>query len=390
MRKYIGLYKEELLQQVLPFWMKYSRDKKNGGYFTCLGREGDVYDTDKFVWLQGREVWCFSHMYNHVDPDPAWLEMAVQGARFLLDHGRDAGGNWYFSLTAEGQPLVQPYNIFSDCFAAMAFASLDKSLPGEGYGEVALATFENILRRQKNWKGAYNKTFPGTREMKSFSLPMILCNLSLEMEHLLGKQRVDAFMPGVIQEVMEVFYRPELRLIVETVMEDGRLLDSAEGRVINPGHGLEAMWFIMDLGQRFGDPGLVRRAVEISLDILEYGWDATFGGIFYFLDRKGSPPQQLEWDQKLWWVHAEALVALAKGFALTGDKRCLHWFEKVHVYTWEHFRDPAYGEWFGYLSRRGEVLTPLKGGKWKGCFHIPRALFQVYTTLEKVGVPVIS
>jgi len=118
------------------------------------------------------------------------------------------------------------------------------------------------------------------------------------------------------------------------------------------------------------------------LRTLEYGWDNDFDGIFYFLDIKGNPPQQLEWDQKLWWVHIETLISLIKGYALTKNEECLTWFEKVHDYTWSHFADPEHGEWFGYLNRRGEVLLPLKGGKWKGCFHVPRGLYQVWKTLE--------
>ena len=100
------------------------------------------------------------------------------------------------------------------------------------------------------------------------------------------------------------------------------------------------------------------------------------------MDRNGCPPQQLEWDQKLWWVHIETLISLLKGYRLTGDKRCLEWFEKVHDYTWTHFKDSEYPEWFGYLNRQGEVLLPLKGGKWKGCFHVPRGLYQCWKTLE--------
>jgi N-acylglucosamine 2-epimerase len=107
--------------------------------------------------------------------------------------------------------------------------------------------------------------------------------------------------------------------------------------------------------------------------------------IFYFLYIKGNPPQQLEWDQKLWWVHIETLISLIKGYALTGNEKCLSWFEKVHEYTWSHFADPEHKEWFGYLNRRGEVLLPLKGGKWKGCFHVPRWLYQVWKTLETLG-----
>lgn len=382
MADYAPFYKQELLDNVLPFWLAHSQDVENGGYFTCLDREGKVYDTDKFMWLQGREVWCFSYMYNRVAPNPEWLKMALHGADFMEKYGRDRDGNWYFSLTAGGQPLVQPYNIFSDCFATMAFAALDKACPNDRYKRLALDTFQNILRRRHNWKGVYNKAYPGTRPLKNFSLPMILCNLALELEHLLGKEEVDRFIPEVLHEVMEVFYQPDKGLILENVFEDGSFCDSFEGRLLNPGHAIEAMWFIMDLGKRTSDEGLIKKATDIMLRTLEHGWDKEHGGIFYFLDVKGAPPQQLEWDQKLWWVHVEALVALAKGYALTRDERCRKWFEKVHQYTWTHFKDPDFGEWYGYLNRRGEVLLPLKGGKWKGCFHIPRALYQVWHTLE--------
>lgn len=57
------LYKNELLENVLPFWLNHSQDLEFGGYYTCLNRNGDVFDTDKFIWLQGREVWLFSMLY---------------------------------------------------------------------------------------------------------------------------------------------------------------------------------------------------------------------------------------------------------------------------------------------------------------------------------------
>ena len=382
--QYSELYKSELLENILPFWLHHSKDEVNGGYFTCLDRTGKVYDTDKFIWLQGRQVWCFAYMYAHLEQRPEWLEFALHGAEFMKKYGKDAGGNWYFSLTAEGKPLVQPYNIFSDCFATMAFAALDKAAPSDEWKKLAVDTFENILRRRNNSKGIYNKAFPGTRSLKNFSLPMILCNLALELEHILGAEHVNAFLPEVIHEVMEVFYDPESGLILENVYEDGSFCNSFEGRLLNPGHSIEAMWFIMDLGKRLKDDALVEKACTIMLNTLEYAWDKEYEGFFYFLDLKESPVQQLEWDQKLWWVHVEALVALAKGYAYTKNEKCLERFHKVHNYTWKYFRDDEYGEWFGYLNRRGEVLLDLKGGKWKGCFHIPRSLYQVWKTLESI------
>ena len=375
-------YQTELLDNVIPFWLRHSEDKEHGGYFSCLDRAGAVYDTDKFVWMQGRALWMFATLYATAPEHSDWLAMAQQGAAFLEKHGRDTQGNWYFSLTQSGRPLVQPYNIFSDCFAAMGFAALYKVDSQERYADIARTTFANILKRRSNPKGIYSKTIPDTRPLKNFGLPMILCNLSLEMEHLLDKSIVDELIEEVIHEVMDTFYDEETGLILENVLQDGQKSDSFEGRLFNAGHVLEAMWFVMDLAVRREDKALVQQALERALRSLDYGWDEQYGGIFYFMDIQGHPPQQLEWDQKLWWVHLEALLCMAKAYRLTHDERALHWFEKLHDYTWSHFKDAEHPEWFGYLNRRSEVLLPLKGGKWKGCFHVPRALHYISQTLQ--------
>ncbi len=381
---YKNLYRDNLLYDTTPFWVTNSQDKEYGGFYTCLDRKGKVFDTDKFIWLQCRQVWMFSVLYNQVEKKQEWLDIAIQGAEFLKKYGRDQQGYWYFSLNREGKPLVQPYSIFSDCFAAMAFGQLNKATGNKEYGDIAVQTYHNILQRRDNPKGKYNKSFPGTRPGRSLSLPMILSNLVLEIEHIIEPDLVEEMISYCKHEVMDVFYQPESGLLLELTNPDGSFQDSFEGRLIMPGHSLEAMWFLMDIAERTDDSDLINRTADISLNLLEYGWDNKYGGIFYMLDIKGHPTQQLDWDQKLWWVHQEAILAMLKGYLHTGNEKCREWFEKLHNYTWSHFADKEYGEWFGYLNRQGEVLLHLKGGKWKGFFHVPRYLYQGWRTLDAI------
>ena len=377
-------YMDELLYSVLPFWLDNSQDTKFGGYFSCLNRDGSVYDKDKFVWLQGREVWMFSMLYNKLMKNEEWLACARQGGEFLKKYGHDENMDFYFSLTREGMPIVQPYNIFSNTFACMAFAQLAEATRNDEYAELAKKIFNRILERQGTPKGPWNKAYPGTRPMKDFALPMIICNRALEIENILDdKDLLNKTIERCEHEVMDVFYQPDLGVMVENVSSvDNSLVDCFEGRTVNPGHDLEALWFMENLGVRLGDKDLIKKCVDISLSVIEYGWDKEFGGIYYFIDRKGYPQQQLDWDQKLLWVHIEAAIAMIKGYQLTGNQKCLDWFLKLHDYLWTHFKDKEYPEWFGYLNRRGEVLLPLKGGKWKGCFHVPRGLYQIGTILD--------
>ncbi|PIF01869.1 MAG: N-acylglucosamine 2-epimerase [Draconibacterium sp.] len=379
-----NLYETELREHVIPFWENNSIDKQYGGFFTSLNREGQVFDTDKFIWLQARQVWTFAKFYNEIEQNDNWLQIAIHGGKFLEKHAHDGNFNWYFSLNQKGDPLVQPYNIFSDCFATMAFAQLYKATGESKYAQIAKKTFDNILLRRNNPKGKYEKSYPGTRGLKNFALPMILCNLSLEIEHLLEEELVQQTINESIYEVMEVFFHKETGLILENVHTDGSFSDTYQGRLLNPGHAIEAMWFMMDLGERIGDKTLINTAVDITLNTVDYGWDKEYGGIFYFMDFKKHPTEQLEWDQKLWWVHLETLISLIKGYKHTQNEQCLQWFEKVHDYTWSHFPDNQYGEWWGYLNRRGEVSLSLKGGKWKGCFHVPRGLYQCWKILNEL------
>ncbi|NER47639.1 MAG: AGE family epimerase/isomerase [Symploca sp. SIO1A3] len=381
----VKLYKNALIQDAIPFWEKHSLDWEQGGYFTCLDREGKVYDTDKFIWLQNRQLWTFAMLYNQLEKREDWLQIAQNGANFLSQYGRDADGNWYFALNRAGKPLVQPYNIFSDCFAAMAFSQYALASDETWAKEVALQAYNNVLCRQESPKGKYNKTYPGTRPLKTLAIPMILANLSLEMSWLLPSDRLEPIIDITVQEVMTNFLHQERGLMYENVALDGSPVDCFEGRLINPGHGIEAMWFMIDIAHRRRNIKLINQAVDVVLNILKFGWDEEYGGIYYFLDAEGYPPQQLEWDQKLWWVHLESLVALAMGYRLTKREECWQWYQKVHDYAWSHFADAQHGEWFGYLNRRGEVLLNLKGGKWKGCFHVPRALYLCWQQFEAMS-----
>jgi len=383
--KLVEQYRGALLKDVIPFWERHSIDREFGGYLTSLDRDGSVYDTDKFMWLQGRQAWMFACLYNRVEKRPEWLRISEHGIRFLEKHGRDAQGNWYFALDREGRPLVEAYNIFSDCFAAIAFSQYALASGDKDAQRIALDTLHRILARRDNPKGRFSKAGSGARRFVSLGMPMILVNMLGEMEWQLPADERDGLLDDCLKQVLGLNFDRKRGLIFENVNPDGSHSDSFDGRLINPGHGIEVTWFIIDAARRRGDKEMIADAVSMMLSILEFGWDKEYGGIFYFMDALGKPSDHLEWDQKLWWVHCETLIGLLMGYQATGDARCLEWYERLHEYTWSHFPDPQYGEWFGYLNRRGEVLLPLKGGKWKGCFHVPRAMLLCWRECEKLA-----
>ena len=381
------LYLKELTQEVIPFWEKYSIDRENGGYFTCIDDQHKVFDTDKFVWLQARQVWTFATLFDRLEKKQTWFEIARSGSDFLEKFGHDGNYNWFFSLKRDGQPLMMPYNIFSYTFACMAMGKMHHITGEDKYKTAVDQTFKKITHRAAKPKDRWDKSYPDARPLKNLALPMILCNLYNELGDLVPEEEKEQRTHACVNEIFDLFWDEERGVILENISPKGSFSDTFDGRLINPGHGLEAMWFIMDLGVQLDRNDWIDRSVEMALSIVEKGWDKEQEGIFYFMDAQGHPPQQLEWDQKLWWVHLEAMICFLKGYELSGSKACWYWFKKIHHYTWSHFRDSKRGgEWYGYLNRSGEVRLSLKGGKWKGCFHVPRALFKLYEISKRLKI----
>jgi N-acylglucosamine 2-epimerase len=162
------------------------------------------------------------------------------------------------------------------------------------------------------------------------------------------------------------------------------MLDVMEGRLLTPGHALEILWFLMTIAEKRGDQARIEDLGDIMLWCVERGWDSTYGGIFYYRDYENKPLDKFESDMKLWWVHAEALNAFLLAWKLTGKEVFKDWFLKIDQWSWSHFPDHQHGEWYGYLSRQGEVASTLKGGKWKGFFHLPRMLYTCSTWLKEM------
>ena len=368
------IYQENLTESVIPFWERYSPDRERGGYFTCLERDGTVFDTDKFIWLQGRQVWGFSLLDRLLGHEPRWVQMARLGAEFLRAHGQAENGDWYFAVDRDGRPLVQPYNIFADCFCAVALSEYHRAT-GESWAlKSAADTWRRVQERKANPKGRWTKQIVEHRRMLAMNMPMMNIWMAEEMRGLLPQGELDVIVEQSIRQVLQLHVDRTQRAVFERVLPDGRHLDCMEGRLLSPGHALETLWLLLQRAEARGDRSMIDDIAEIMLWVIERGWDAQRGGICYYQDIAGFPTEKLESGMKLWWVHAEALCAFLLAYKLTGSSAHEEWFRRIHDWTWSRFPDPLHGEWFGYLDSRGELALSLKGGKWKGFFHVPRTL----------------
>jgi len=269
-------------------------------------------------------------------------------------------------------------------FAAMAFSEYARATGDEEALQRARDTYRLMVNLSRTPGGLTPKVFPSTRVTKSHVLAMILLATTQELRQVDADPLYMEVVDASLDQILNQFLKRGEHALFETVGANGERLDSPEGHCVCPGHAIETAWFIMHEGCHRDDPRLIQDGLDILSWSLEWGWDKKYGGILYFVDVEGKPPEQLEWDMKLWWPHTEALYALLLAYHLTGQVKYLDWHEKVHEWAFSHFPDPEYGEWFGYLHRDGSLASSLKGSMWKGPFHLPRMLLQSLKLLEEI------
>jgi N-acylglucosamine 2-epimerase len=379
------IYNDELLGSVVPFWLNHSLDDEYGGYLHCLERDGTPFDHDKFLWMQGRAVWTWSTLYNDVEPRPEYLEAARLGAEFLREHAWDRDGRMPFALERDGTPFIKPRDIFSECFLATGLAAYYTASGEEWARAMSLRAYDVYLDLSDLPETHDGSTYPGVRPALSHGLSFIKVAMSQELRRHYADARFAPVIASATETILGKHVHPERRAIFEYVTPSGGAIPGPMGRQLSPGHGVESMGFILNEAALTRDAVLVDRACDVILWALEAGWDQDHGGLLYFVDAERPQNRKLEGDMKLWWVHSEALVATLLAFQMTGRQEFWDWFELVHDWSWARFRDPLYGEWFGYLHRDGTVALTLKGSMWKGFFHLPRALMQLRTILDQMA-----
>ena len=384
---------EKELAVCADFWLRNGMDREHGGVYTCLDRYGRVYSTDKSVWMQGRCGWIFAYLCHVYGAKKEWLEASKSCLDFMEKYciNPDADGRMYFTVTADGKPLRQRRYYFSEAFYAIANAEY-YGVTGEKEclerAKKAYNIYWDLWHGAKDPTGLGPKTEPQTRSGRAFGLPMIYLNVTSVMLRVdpENKALYEERAQGCVDDIFKYHVHPELHCVLENVGPNGEAnLDYTEGRIVNPGHDIEGVWFLLEHAKRTGNKELVGKAEEIFNWAIKAGWDDEYQGLLYFVDCLGNPPEAYEHDMKLWWPHDEILISSLMLYRDTGKEEYLDWYFRTMDYCKEHFSDSEAGEWYGYLRRDGKPTEPsTKGSTFKGPFHLPRMLIMTDMMLKEL------
>ena len=377
-------YKKDLTENIMPFWMKYGLDRENGGVYTCVDRDGSLMDTTKSVWFQGRFAFICSFAYNNVEKNQEWLDAAKSTLEFIEKHCFDEQGHMYFSVTAEGKPLRKRRYLFSETFAAIAMSEYALATGDQHWAKRAIQVFEDTQRFLAT-PGFLPAKFEADVKLQGHSIVMILINVGSCIRKVVDDPKLTQQIDESIEKLKKYFIHPEFKCLLETVGENGEFIDTNMTRTINPGHCIETSWFIMEEAKLRGwDKPMLDMALQVFDWSWDWGWDKQYGGIINFRDCKNLPPQDYSQDMKFWWPQCETIIASLYAYLGTGDEKYLYRHERISEWTYAHFPDAEYGEWYGYLHRDGTVAQPAKGNLYKGPFHIPRMMIKGYMLCQEI------
>ena len=209
-------YREELIANILPFWMKYGLDRVNGGVYTCVDRDGSLMDTTKSVWFQGRFGFIAAYAYNHIEHNPEWLAASKSCIDFIEQHCTDTDGRMFFEVTADGRPLRKRRYVFSETFAAIAMSEYAIASGDKAYAQMALDLFRNI-RRWLATPGVLEPKYLPTQPARGHSITMILINTASRIRAAIPDPELDEQIEQSIADLCRYFIHPEFKALLEMV-----------------------------------------------------------------------------------------------------------------------------------------------------------------------------
>lgn len=374
-------YRACLLNDVVPFWLDHALDSKEGGYFSCLARDGSVYSSDKSMLLVCRTVWLFSRLYNTIEKRAEWLAAADLGYRFLVRHLDLTEGRPALVVSRDGQPLERLF--FSvEAYAVMACSEYAAAAGDPRALERAWSLHHRLTFLYETPGGEHARGVPAERRSKELVVPILMMGASRELRRTTSNERCSHATDGAAEHILSHFFDPEMQMVRETVSLQGDELPAPRGGLFIPGHSLHAAWVLMEEGTQRDRRDLVECGLRLLSGAFEHGWDKECGGFYSSIVGPGLAQMQPDWDMKLWWVHNEALYATLLAYHITREARYLAWHEQVREYAFGAFPDVKFGEWYGYLHRDGTVALSAKGTMWKGVFHLASSMWQCLQLLK--------
>jgi cellobiose epimerase len=384
----------ELKGDILPFWMKYTRNAGNGGFYGLIKVDMTIKaDAPRGALLTSRILWTFSAAYRKYH-DPAYLQMAQWAYHDLVDHFMDPeSGGLYWTITAAGQPLNVQKQIYGQVFGIYAFAEYYRATGDKAALAQAIAIYRLVEANARdhehggyfdNLDRAWKRVAPGEKNLLGPAPKSQNSHIHI-LEAYTNLLRVwpDAGLKDNQRELIAMTIRhiinPANHHLILFMKDDWTPISDS----VSYGHDIELSWLLVEAAGVVGDPDLIARVRPISLEIaratLAEGVDPD-GGVI----NEGGPHGYTN-TSKDWWPQAEAVVGFLNAYQLSGDPV----FLKASLHSWDfiqaRFIDRVNGDWIESVERDGTPIPLPKVSLWKCPYHTGRSCMEVVERVRELS-----
>jgi mannobiose 2-epimerase len=384
----------ELRGDILPFWMKYTRNPDNGGYYGLITADMAVRkDAFRGALLTSRILWTFSAAYRTYR-DPAYLEMARWAYRDLVDHFVDPEfGGLFWTITADGKPLDAHKQIYGQVFGIYSLAEYYRATGDKPALDQAISIYNLVEQRARDRKyGGYFDSLDRDWKRPALGQHNLLGDAPKSQNshiHILEgytnllRAWPDAGLRANQRELIDMTVKhiidPKTHHLILFMKDDWTPISEE----VSYGHDIELSWLLVEAARVVGDPALVAEVTPISLDIarvtLAEGVDPD-GGVI----NEGGPHGYTN-TNKDWWPQAEAAVGFLNAYQLSGDAR----YFAASRHTWDFiqakFVDRVHGDWIESVKRDGTPEKLPKVSLWKCPYHSGRSCFELVERLHELA-----
>jgi mannobiose 2-epimerase len=380
--------KDELANNILPFWMEKMKDDAHGGFYGQInGKNQLIPEADKGGILNARILWTFSAAY-HEEKNPIYLEMADRAKDYILNNFFDPEfGGTYWTVSFDGKPVNIKKQIYSQAFFMYAFSEHYRASGDSASLQTAIELFRIIEKHSFDAKlNGYFEAY--SREWK------LLEDLRLSERDANEKKTMNTHL-HILEAYTNLYrvwkddelarqFRNLILIFTEKIVNRStRHLDlffdenwNSKAQIVSYGHDIEASWLIDEAASVLGDPVLLSDIQKICIGIAKAACEGLQpdGSLIYEQDNSRGHTDK----DRHWWVQAEAVVGFINGFELTGNKEWLDKALKCWKYISENLVDRTGKEWFWSVSDNGIAnRKDDKAGFWKCPYHNSRMCLEV-------------
>jgi mannose/cellobiose epimerase-like protein (N-acyl-D-glucosamine 2-epimerase family) len=381
LKKLRDSYRAALVEKFIPNMDSLVIDHELGGFMCSVDiLTKKLVNTNKRAWYEGRGIWTYSFLYNNIDKNPRYLEIARKSKDFILKLLPSDGSFYISGFTKEGKPLSETEgDIYGNLFVAEGLAEYAKASGQSRYFDLAKEIILKAVKRYDRPDFSYpykaQQTLPGPRILGHW---MILLSLSTQLLRAKPDKDIRELADRCVDAIMNHHLNPEYKLLNEALAHDlSPLSDPIASQLGDIGHGCETLAFVLNYAVLIKDKHLFDRAAREFKRHVDVAWDDVYGGHFHVLENVSTNTFTLN---KVRWLQEEILIGAMILIEHTGDQWALNCYAKTETYIREKYVRPEYAFVIDSGDRKMEKHSQVRAEH----YHFPRQLMVGILAIDRI------